>query len=206
MISDESAVLLERRSAALVSLVITMNQEYESVTMIRENFDEITCFELPPSFSINWYEPGQEKSWVEIQRSADQYNTITLELFDREFNRNTESLAQRQCFLIDMHGTAIGTGTAWFDNHNGLPYGRLHWVAIVPKMQGLGLAKPLLTTLCQRLRELGHRRAYLTTSPERIPAINLYLEFGFAPEIKDIHDSEVWDDIQNNIRKKRSRT
>lgn len=175
--------------------------------MIRENLDEIASFELPPSFSIKWYEPGDEKPWVEIQKRADQYNTITLELFEREFNRDTESLAQRQCFLIDKRGTAIGTATAWFDNnHNGLPYGRLHWVAIVPEFQGQGLAKPLLTTVCQRLRELGHKRAYLTTSPVRIPAINLYLEFGFAPEIKDIHDSEVWDDIQRRMTKKRQLT
>ena len=164
--------------------------------MIRENLDEIPSFELPPFFSIKWYEPGDEKRWVEIQKRADQYNTITLELFDREFNRDTESLAQRQCFLIDTQGTPIGTATAWFDNnHNGLPHGRLHWVAIVPEFQGQGLAKPLLTTVCQRLSELGHRRTYLNTSPRRIPAINLYLEFGFVPEIKDIHDSQVWDDI-----------
>lgn len=106
-----------------------------------------------------------------------------------------------------MHGTPIGTATAWFDNdHNGLPCGRLHWVAMVPKLQGQGLAKPLLTTVCQRLRELGHTRAYLTTSSERIPAINLYLGFGFAPEIKDLHDSELWDDIQRRIRRKKQLT
>jgi GNAT superfamily N-acetyltransferase len=180
-----------------------MNQEYQSISMIRGNLDEIPSFDLPPSFSIKWYEPGDEKRWVEIQKSADHYNTITLELFNREFNKDTEALAQRQCFLTDLHGTAIGTATAWFDsNHNGLPYGRLHWVAIVPRLQGQGLAKPLLTTVCQRLRKLGHRRVYLTTSPERIPAINLYLEFGFAPEIKDIHDSEIWVDIKRRLRKK----
>jgi GNAT superfamily N-acetyltransferase len=185
---------------ALFSLVIRMIKEYQSVSMIRENLDDIASFELPPSFSIKWHEPGDEKSWVNIQKSADQFNTITLVLFDREFNKDTESLAQRQCFLIDMHGTAVGTATAWFDNnYNGLPYGRLHWVAIVPRFQGQGLAKPLLTAVCQRLRDLGHKRAYLTTSPERIPAINLYLKFGFAPEIKDIHDWEIWADIQTRI-------
>jgi GNAT superfamily N-acetyltransferase len=175
--------------------------------MIRENLDEIPRFDVPTSFSVKWYEPGDENRWVEIQKSADHYNVITLELFDREFNKDTQSLAQRQCYLIDMHGIPIGTATAWFDNdHNGLPYGRLHWVAIVPELQGQGLAKPLLTTVCQRLGELGHTRAYLTTSSERLPAINLYLGFGFAPEIKDLHDSGVWDDIQRRIRRKRQLT
>jgi GNAT superfamily N-acetyltransferase len=184
-----------------------MSQEHHLISMIRENLDEIASFDVPPPFSIKWYEPGDENCWVEIQESADHYNTITLELFDREFNKDTQSLAQRQCYLIDMHGRPVGTATAWFDkDHNGLPYGRLHWVAIVPKLQGQGLAKPLLTTVCKRIRELGHRRAYLTTSSERIPAINLYLQFGFVPEIKDIHDSELWDDIQRRIRRKRQNT
>ena len=182
-----------------------MNQKHRSISMIRENLDRIASFDLPRSFSIKWYERGDEKLWVDIQKRADHYNTISFELFDREFNRDIESLARRQCFLIDKHGTAIGTATAWFDNnHNGLPYGRVHWVAIVPESQGQGLSKPLLTTVCQRLSTMGHKRAYLNTSPERIPAINLYLKFGFVPEIKDIHDSEVWDEIHRRMTEKGS--
>ena len=180
-----------------------MGQEYKIVTMIRENLDDIPTFELPSSFSIKWYEPGDERTWISIQTRADQFNTITRELFDREFNDDAESLMQRQCFLIDLHGTAIGTATAWFDhNYDARPFGRVHWVAIIPRLQGQGLAKPLLTTVCERLRDLGHQRAYLTTSPERIAAINLYLGFGFVPEIKSIHDSDIWNDVQKRIEKR----
>jgi GNAT superfamily N-acetyltransferase len=183
--------------------MIRTGQKNESVSMIRANLDDIPTFELPPSFSIRWYEQGDDRSWINIQKHADQYNTITRELFEREFNNDAESLAERQCFLIDLHGTAIGTATAWFDNnYDGRPYGRVHWVAIIPRLQGQGLAKPLLTTVCQRLRDLGHQRAYLITSSERIPAINLYLRFGFAPEIKSIYDSEIWTDIQKRVEKR----
>jgi GNAT superfamily N-acetyltransferase len=55
----------------------------------------------------------------------------------------------------------------------------VHWVAIVPECQGIGLGKALMTLLCQRLRELGHDQAYLFTSSERVSAIRLYLRFGF---------------------------
>jgi GNAT superfamily N-acetyltransferase len=183
--------------------MIRTSQKYETVSMIRENLDDIPTFELPLSFSIRWYELGDDRSWINIQKHADRYNTITSELFDREFNNDAESLARRQCFLIDTNGTAVGTATAWFGGkYHGRPYGRLHWVAIVPRVQGQGLAKPLLTTVCQRLRDLGHQRAYLSTSPERIPAINLYLGFGFAPEIKNTHDSEIWTDIQKRVAKR----
>ena len=65
---------------------------------------------------------------------------------------------------------ANGTTTAWYnEDYRGLPFGRVHWVAIVPEMQGRGLAKPIMSAVCHRLRELGHGRAYLTTTTVRIP-------------------------------------
>jgi ribosomal protein S18 acetylase RimI-like enzyme len=78
--------------------------------------------------------------------------------------------------------------------------GRVHWVAILPAFQGRGLAKPLLTAVCLRLRELGHTSAYLSTSAARIPALNLYRQFGFAPVIRDEMERAVWQEIELYLR------
>ncbi|HEY2933181.1 MAG TPA: GNAT family N-acetyltransferase [Acidobacteriota bacterium] len=161
--------------------------------MTRENLDFIPAFDLPPDYFLRWYRPGDERHWVEIQRQADRYNAITPDLFERQFGANKDMLLQRQCFLTDRSGAPIGTATAWFNpDYRGKPYGRVHWVAIVPEMQGRGLSKPLLSAVCNRLRQLGHLRAYLTTAPQRTPAIHLYLKFGFLPEITGPEDAEVW--------------
>ena len=172
-----------------------------SVIMVREHLDGIPQHALPSGFTIRWYRPGDEAHWVAIHRLADRYNVITPERFTREFGRDPERLRQRQCFLLSPRGEVIGTATAWFDDDfRGRRYGRVHWVAIVPAMQGRGLSKPLMSVVCERLRALGHDRAYLTTSTARIPAINLYLQFGFAPYIRGSEDRRIWQALRARLK------
>jgi len=77
----------------------------------------------------------------------------------------------------------------------GTLWGRVHWMAMLPEVQGRGLGKALLTAICQRLRELGHERAYLHTSAARLPAIRLYLKFGFEPVIRNDGEAAAWEKI-----------
>lgn len=159
--------------------------ESDRLIMIRENLENIPCFEPPEGYSLRWYQPGDEVVWRDIQRQADAHNQITPGLFREQFEAESGQLEKRQCYLIEPGGRPIGTATAWFDDKfEGGVIGRLHWVAVVPRYRGRGLSKPLMTVVCQRLRELGHRRAYLTTSVRRTAAIQLYLRFGFEPLIR----------------------
>jgi GNAT superfamily N-acetyltransferase len=167
------------------------------VHMLREHLDQTPQFALPAPFTIRFYQPGDAETWVRVQREADQHHAITRGLFEREFGRHEPALRERQCFLCDGGGQAIGTATAWFnENYDGWPCGRVHWVAIVPSRQGQGLAKPLLSAVCNRLRELGHSRTYLITETVRVHAIKLYLKFGFGPVIRDAKDLSAWLDLR----------
>ncbi|GAB4564968.1 MAG: GNAT family N-acetyltransferase [Anaerolineae bacterium] len=171
-----------------------------AIHMIRRDLENLPEFGLPPGFRIRWYQPGDRDTWVRIHLAAERYVTITPELFDREFGPDEAELARRQAYLCDEGGRAIGTATAWFDPaYHGQPFGRVHWVAIVPEMQGRGLSKPLLSAVCQRLKALGHERAYLVTSTARIPAIKLYLRFGFVPEIRVDEDVRAWRIVAGHI-------
>jgi len=168
--------------------------------MTRDSLESIPQFALPENYSARWFRPGDDVIWRQIQSVSDQLNDITAGLFHEQFGADIEVLRQRQCYLLDENGTAIGTATAWFDDdYEGGRYGRLHWVAIVPKMQGRGLAKPLLTIVCNRLKELGHRRAYLNTSSGRIPAIGLYLQFGFTPAVNSAKEADLWREILEQV-------
>jgi GNAT superfamily N-acetyltransferase len=191
------------------------------VKMTRVNLDGLPEFTLPPGFALRWYQQGDEAHWLRIHLVADRLNQITPELFQKEFavdqdrglptaaGRERQSgmssairtLGERQCYLLAPHGEVIGTGTAWFnDDFEGARWGRVHWVAILPEFQGQGLGKALMSVICQRLRELGHRRAYLTTSTARIPAIRLYSQFGFEPLVRNEEEAAVWRALQPHLK------
>ena len=161
--------------------------------MTRPDLEGLPWFDPPPGFSVRAFAPGDEAHWLRIQAAADRFNEITPALFRREFGADVASLRARQRYLVAPDGVPIGTATAWFgvDPH-GRAAGRLHWVAIVPAYQGRGLARSLLADACARLRDLGHDRAYLTTSSRRAAAIGLYSRFGFVPEVLGPEDAAAW--------------
>lgn len=168
--------------------------------MIRRDLRGIPQQAVPDGFSIRWHRPGDREAWVRIQALAERLIPISAELYDKQFGRDDEALSTRQAFLVDERGIEIGTASAWFDDdYHGERFGRVHWVAIVPQHQGKGLAKPLLAAVCNRLLELGHDRAYLVTSTARLPAIRLYLKFGFEPDIRSKQDRELWQSTLNEL-------
>jgi GNAT superfamily N-acetyltransferase len=175
-------------------------REYLDVKMSRENLDNIPEYDLPAGYSIRWYQPGYEKHWQAVQSLADEYTRVTQDLFEEQFGTDIQLLSERQCFLLDSKEDIIGTATAWLDNQSKNLIGRIHWLAIVPQQQGKGLARPLLTIICKRLKELGHSKTYLTTQTVRIPAINLYAKFGFAPVIDTDRDREIWEKLQKHVK------
>ena len=177
-----------------------ITQDYIDVRMTRENLDDIPNHMLPTGYSIRWYQSGDEIVWWRIQLLADEYNKVTPGPFEEEFGADAQVLSEHQCFLCDGDNNAIGTASAWFDNHDGQSLGRIHWVAITPKHQGKGLAEPLLAAVCNRLKSLGHGKAYLTTQTCRVAAINLYVKFGFVPVIDSDRSKRIWEELATHVK------
>jgi GNAT superfamily N-acetyltransferase len=147
-----------------------------TIVMVRPDLANLPDHQLPPPLAIRTYRHGDEAAWTRIQRQADQYNDIT------------------------SGGVPIGTATAWHnDQYPAENYGRVHWVAVIPSMQGRGLSKPLLSACLARMGEMGYSGAYLTTESLRIGAICLYLRFGFIPDIRSEEQQKAWRTIAENV-------
>ena len=169
--------------------------------LLREDLENIPDFDIPAGYTIRSYRPGDEAHWLRIHLLADYENQFKPDTFKQQFGSDVRILAQRQFYVLDSAQHVIGAATAWFnEDFDGERIGRVHWVAIVPECQGRGLSRPLMTTVCRRLRELGHNKAYLTTSAARTAAIHLYLRFGFAPLIRTETDRVAWAQIAPALR------
>lgn len=172
-----------------------------SVVLATARLAETPDYAFTDGFRMRWYRPGDEATWVQVQSASDRYNKITRELFVRAFGTDETVLAERVGFLVDPVGNDIGTATAWVDAEwQHRTAGRVHWVAIVPAWQGKGLAKPMLSAVCQRLLQQGQTEAYLDTSTARVPAINLYRSFGFEPVITNDEERQIWRELGPHLK------
>ena len=124
--------------------------------------------------------PGDEGLWDEIQRDAEPYFSIEPGLFVEEFGADLEAAWERVFLVTEPGGREVGTMGAWYRTFEGRDYGLIHWVAVRPAFQGLGLAKASLAGALEVLAR-HHEAAYLITQSKRIPAISLYLDAGFRP-------------------------
>ncbi|MYG08959.1 GNAT family N-acetyltransferase, partial [Candidatus Poribacteria bacterium] len=171
-----------------------------SVRMIREHMENIPQFPIPKGFAIRNYCPDEGHIWTRILKAAEPYIDIDDGLFDREFGRYLSVLEDRSFYLTTDAGEEIGTITAWWQpDIDGKTCGQIHWVAIHPDYQGRGLSKPMMSVAMTRLKQ-SHERCFLGTSTGRIPAIKLYLDFGFIPDLSRENSQEAWTEVASVIK------
>ena len=170
------------------------------VIMVHRDLRQAPSFTLPQGYQMRPYRPGDLDTWLRIQAS-DPFFVPTAETFAASMPGDDAYLGSRVMFLVDPEGVEVGNITAWnTDQVTGQDIGQICWVALVPAARGRGLGKPLLSAACAALRERGYTRAYLETNTRRVPALNLYLRFGFAPYVRNEAEEGAWRAISPHLR------
>ena len=163
-----------------------------NLTMIRANLDGVPDVPFRSGYGIRTMQPGDNVHWTDIWRDADPSVNIPDDMFGREFGSDWAVIGERCLLITDRENRAVGTISAWLNPaFRGQEYGRIHWVAVRPLHQGKGLAKAALSFALRKLAQW-HQRCYLVTQVTRLPAIKLYLDFGFAPDVCDEHAERLW--------------
>ncbi len=170
------------------------------ISMFLNNLDNIPDHPVPDSYAMRPYQDGDIEHWLEFHIPLFPAGHISEELFWRDFGRDTERIQQRQFYMVH-DDTVMGSISAWDGTGNRTPdLGRIHWVVLREDYRGRGLAKPLLSFALNKLKVLGHKQVYLTTDTDLIPAINLYLQFGFKAEIKTDQDERAWKMVFDKLK------
>ncbi len=176
------------------------DHEIIGVWMLHPDIHNAPVYPLPDGYRMRFFETGDIPIWVRIQQQSDELFTSTEATFVK-YMPDSGKWPDRVMFLVSPSGEEIGTITAWNDSKlTGRDMGLVHWVAIVPEAQGRGLAKPMLSAALGVMRELGYTEASLDTQSARIPAINLYLHFGFKAFPREQADTDAWRAIAPQLK------
>ena len=171
----------------------------DNVLMVRENLDDLPQYEFAQGYYTRSYQPGDMNKWIDIQTASNPDSNFSRERFEAAYDHQTQLLPGKMLLLCDQQGSEIGTATAWFENEDT---GLVHWVAIVPEYQGIGLGKSLVASVLSLLRQIGYKSCILRTKPSKTVGINLYLKFGFKPYIESDKDLEKWQLVKDIFKQK----
>lgn len=145
---------------------------------------EIPEPKLPEGFSFHAYVPGDMAAWAIIESSVDEFadQEAAVRSFTGEFLPYEDELCRRMVFVADAAGRLCATACAWTVDYEGVRHALVHWVGVMPDVQGLGLARAMTAWVLRRFAELHPGEViYLRTQTWSHKAIGLYLRMGFRP-------------------------
>lgn len=166
-------------------------------------------FELPEGFYYSKFKSGLVVEWAKLQLEVEQTETQdeAEEIFYREFligkpynwscpekneiiQKSSDfnnyplytDMVNKMVFILDRDDKLAATAVLWKCTMFGSEYQRIHWVAVSPKYNGLGLCKALITKIFDIYNEFGYTDyIYLTSQTWSYKALNIYSKFGFKP-------------------------
>lgn len=155
---------------------------YFNILMIRKPNTELNDDILPIGFHYEFFQPGDEKNWADIETSVLEFpnQSDALSYFKKEYLMYPNELTRRCVFISTNAGEKIGTATAWWSTRNQKKVPSIHWVSIKPEFQNLGLGKSLVNKILRISMEMdGDVESYIHTQTWSYPAIGIYLKAGY---------------------------
>ncbi len=170
------------------------------VFMIRPHLRDIPQVPFPKGYGIRPMRLDEGALWTDIERDAEAYFPIGDDLFHDQFGDYLQNTQWRSFIVTNPKGIGVGVISAWFSREfKGDDYGMIHWIAIRPAYQGLGLGKAALSFALHQLAQW-HTRAFLGTQTKRLGAIKLYLDFGFVPDLDPPGAREAWREVAAQLQ------
>ena len=101
---------------------------------------------LPAGFRFRLYQDGDAAHWARIETSVLEFHdeAAASHYFLRDYLPFSDDLKRRCVFVVDQDNRPVATATAWYARSELGYQASLHWVAVMPAYQGLGLGKAVV--------------------------------------------------------------
>lgn len=155
---------------------------YYRVIMQRKAGTPVPGASLPEGFDFVSFAAGDEEHWAKIETSVGEFEEVgeALNYFKKDFLPYTSELERRTIFVENKHSEKIATLTNWWGYTGKRRDPWMHWIAVKPQYQGLGLGKSIFFEGVRRMIEIeGDRDFFLPTQTWSYKAIGVYLKAGF---------------------------
>jgi len=136
---------------------------------------------LPDGFSFRLFENEADIAhWCRIEASVNEFDSEDQARthFEKEFGAQLAELQRRCIFIVNQDGLPVATAMGWFSG--GAIKNRLHWIAVSPQYQGLGLGKAvsqMAVTVCAKFSP--GQTIWLSTQTWSHRAVVMYGKLGF---------------------------
>ena len=130
---------------------------------------------LPAGYSVRLCREDELETWMALNAGSPESFPFLQDYYQRVYQNKGKLFFEKCLFVCDSQDTPVGTCFLW------KAYGKittLHWLKVLPQLEGLGLGRGLLS---QVLAQAGPEDfpIYLHTHPSCFRAVHLYGEFGF---------------------------
>jgi len=138
---------------------------------------------LPDGFSFRLFDGISDiKAWCRIEASVLEFDSEfeAETFFTKAYMPYCDRLKERCLFVVDQTGVPVATATAWFADSELGHQASLHWVAVCPEYQGLGIGKAIVQKCFNLFRDLEPNcDVWLHTQTWSHVAIRMYHALGF---------------------------
>lgn len=130
---------------------------------------------LPAGYSVRLCREDELETWMALNAESPESLPFLQDYYQRVYQNKGKLFFEKCLFVCDSQDTPVGTCFLW------KAYGKittLHWLKVLPQLEGLGLGRGLLS---QVLAQAGPEDfpIYLHTHPSCFRTVHLYGEFGF---------------------------
>ena len=161
-----------------------------------KSLDSLPELAIPSGFNLRFFKEGDEAAWEHIVKTT---------LFPMEFEKSIRSAAfykDERVWFICHEDVPVATAIAWLNDRFPETTGYVHMVGALPKWKGRKLGYQITLAVLHQMKRDGMQDVVLETDDFRLPAISIYLDLGFVPEMNHESHKKRWQDVYAALGRK----